>query len=253
MPRKLKPALIFAIALAGYAQPGAAPQFEVATVKTSPPPSGDLININLGTLRNNSLTFANASLSDCLRFAYGIVSDDQLAGPDWIKSKEVRFDIIAKTPPDTTREQAQLMLQRLLADRLKVRVHHEPRELPHLALVVGKKGPKMQAVASPAGDSRNPAVRGRIEGNAISMTMLATLLSRFERQTVIDATGLKALYALRLEWTPENAGPQTPDVLPAGPSLFAAIQEQLGLRLESRKGPVDVVVVDRAEQVPTEN
>src|SRR4051794_4647251 len=76
------------------AQP--APTFEVATFKLSPPPEGDTINIDLGTVRGRTLTFENASLSDCLKFAYGLVSDAQISGPDWIKSKEVRFDIIAK-------------------------------------------------------------------------------------------------------------------------------------------------------------
>lgn len=84
----------------------ASPAFEVATVKSSPPPEGDSININLGTVRNGQLTLTNASLSDCIRFAYGLVSDAQIAGPDWVKSKAVRFDIVAKAPPDTQKHRA---------------------------------------------------------------------------------------------------------------------------------------------------
>jgi hypothetical protein len=98
------------------AQPSPRTEFEVATMRQSPPPAGDLIDINLGTLRNGRLTFANASLSDCLKFAWQIVSDDQISGPDWIKSKAVRFDIVAQVPPDTPRDQVFLMLQALLAD-----------------------------------------------------------------------------------------------------------------------------------------
>src|SRR5689334_10560516 len=75
---------------------GAPPEFEVATVKQSPPPEGNLIQINLGRLLNGTLTFGNASLSDCLKYAYGIASDAQLAGPDWIKTNAVRFDIVAQ-------------------------------------------------------------------------------------------------------------------------------------------------------------
>jgi uncharacterized protein (TIGR03435 family) len=86
--------LAFALGLAAYAQPA----FEVATLKRSPPPEGDRININLGNVRNGQLTFGNASLSDCLKFAYELASDSQLAGPDWIKSKEVHFDIVAQVP-----------------------------------------------------------------------------------------------------------------------------------------------------------
>src|SRR5215831_17281272 len=115
-------------ALGMCAQPGSQPEFEVATVKASPPPPGDRININLGTVRNGRVTFTNASLSDCLKFAYGIVSDEQISGPDWTKSKTVRFDIVAQAPPSTTQEQLQLMLQALLADRLKLALHHEQKE-----------------------------------------------------------------------------------------------------------------------------
>ncbi len=125
-----------------WAQSAARPEFEVATVKSSPPPSGDTININLGTVRNGKVTMTNVSLSDCIKFAYGIVSDDQLSGPDWIKSKEVRFDIVAQAPADTPRDQLLLMLQPLLADRLKLALHHQQKELAYLGLVVGKNGLK---------------------------------------------------------------------------------------------------------------
>jgi uncharacterized protein (TIGR03435 family) len=125
----------------------APPAFDVATVKQSPPPPGDLIQINLGRLDHGKLTFGNVSVSDCLKYAWGMVSDAQLVGPEWIKSNAVRFDIVAQAPPDTPRDQVELMLQTLLAERLKVTVHHEQRELPHLALVVGKNRPKLQAEA----------------------------------------------------------------------------------------------------------
>jgi uncharacterized protein (TIGR03435 family) len=92
--------------------------FEIATVKRSPPPEGDRININIGGVRSGMLTFGNASLSDCLKFAYGLVSDEQLSGPDWIKSKEVRFDIVAQIPSGTARGQLPAMLQSLLKERL---------------------------------------------------------------------------------------------------------------------------------------
>jgi uncharacterized protein (TIGR03435 family) len=236
--------------------------FEVATVKSSPPLSGDRININLGTVRNGTLIFTNASLSDCLKFAYGIVSDAQISGPDWIKSKEVRFDVVAKVPPGTAGDQLPLMLQALLADRLKLALHHESRELPFLALVVGKNGSKVRESQTAApGAAGNSAFRGHIVGQQMSMQLLATLLSRFERQIVIDMTGLKGSYEVKLEWTPDEnrpiagaaGGAQTGIDAGAGPSIFTAVQEQLGLKLESRKGPLDVVVVDHAEKVPAEN
>jgi uncharacterized protein (TIGR03435 family) len=244
-----------AFAQASLTQAGAPMEFEVATVKTSPPPPEiDRININLGNFRNGKLTFGNASLSDCLKYAYGVVSDAQLAGPDWIKSKSVRFDIVAQAPPDTPRPQLELMLQRLLADRLKVALHHEQRELPYVALVVGKGGPKMREVQPDRAGPQNGAFRGRIAGNQVSMQLLATLLSRSERETVIDLTGLKGVFEMKLEWTPDDGRPVVINgVAIDAPSLFTAVQEQLGLKLESRKGPLDVLVVDHAEMAPAEN
>jgi uncharacterized protein (TIGR03435 family) len=250
--------------LAKMARKQAAPArtFEVATVKSSPPTAaGELISINLGTFRNGRLTFTNASLSDCLKFAYGIVSDAQISGPDWIKSKAVRFDIVALAPPDTPPAQLQLMLQALLADRLKVVLHHEQKEISYLALTADKNGPKIREVMpDPASPGNTTAAPGRIVSSQMSMERLATLLSRFQRATVLDLTGLKGLFEVKLEWTPDDsrppvnggAAPAASDV-PAGPSIFAALQEQLGLRLEAQKGPLDVVVIDQAEKVPTEN
>jgi uncharacterized protein (TIGR03435 family) len=228
-------------------------EFEVATVRTSPPPTGDLININVGTVRNGKVTFGNASLSDCLKFAYGIVSDEQIAGPDWIRSRAVRFDIVAQAAPGTEREQLQLMLQSLLVDRLKLALHHEQKELSFLALVVGKNGPKMREVTPGSATGDNVAAPRRIFGNHMSMALLATLLSRFERQIVVDQTGMKGLFEVQLERTPDDGTAAAGNDAASGPSIFTAVQEQLGLKLESRKGPLDVLVVDHAEKVPVDN
>ena len=225
------PAMAAALIVMGTASaqsPAARPEFEVATVRQSPPPAGDSIDINLGTVRNGKLTFGNATLSECLKYAWQIVSEDQITGPDWIKSRAVRFDIVAQAPPDTPRDQLSVMLQSLLADRLKVTLHHEQKTLPYLALVVGKNGPKL---APPNSAGGNTAFGGRISGNHMSMQGLAGLLSRFERQTVVDMTGLTGEYTLHVEWTPENGAADNP----SGASMFTAVQEQLGLRLESQK------------------
>ena len=117
--------------------------FEVASVKVPPVVSGEPYNINLGTIQHDTVTLTNVSLADCVKFAYGLSSDSQLSGPDWIKSKEVRYDIVAKTAPGTTREQALQMMQALLAERFKLALHREQRVLAYYALVVAKGGPKM--------------------------------------------------------------------------------------------------------------
>jgi uncharacterized protein (TIGR03435 family) len=239
------------------------PQFEVATVKLSPPLTGDAIPINLGSAINGTVTLTNTTLSECIQYAYGIVTGDLIAGPEWTKSREVRFDIVAKAAArDTPDDQLRLMLRGLLAERLKLMVHTEPREMPYLALTVAKNGPKL----APAKDNtdRRPQVAGRIVHPQMPMSMLSTLLSRFERQTVIDKTGLRGPFSVDLQWVPDvlreralQGGPppvvngQPVDL--SGPSLYTALQEQLGLKLESRKGPVDVLVIDHAEKVPAEN
>jgi uncharacterized protein (TIGR03435 family) len=249
--------LIAVIATSIYAQQ---PQFEVATLKRSTPvPLGTPLPINLGSFVNGTAMLTNATLSECLQFAYGVVADAQIAGPDWIKSREVRFDIVGKTGPDVARDQALLMMQHLLGERLKLSLHHEPREMPFLALVVAKNGPKLRPAKTDTPSAEiPPQIPGRLLHSQMPMSTLATLLSRFERQIVIDMTGLTGRFSVDLQWTPDVLGGAVPvvngkPVSADGPSLPTALQEQLGLRLESRKGPVDVVVVDRAEKVPLDN
>ncbi len=239
------------------------PQFEVATVKLSRPLTGDAIPINLGTAVNGTVTLANTTLSECIQYAYGIVTGDLISGPEWTKSREVRFDIVAKAAaPNTPDDQLRLMLQSLLAERLKLAVHTEEREMPFLALIVAKNGPRLAAAKKT--NDRRPQVAGRIVHPQMQMSMLATLLSRFERQIVIDKTGLRGPFSVDLHWVPDalreralQGGPppvvngQPMDL--SGPSLYTALQEQLGLKLESRKGPVEVLVIDHAEKVPEEN
>jgi uncharacterized protein (TIGR03435 family) len=255
-------ALICACAAISQAQSPSRPQFEVASLKPSAPTApGEPIAINLGTYRNGRMTLGNVTLGDCIKYAYGIISDDQIAGPDWAKGGTVRFDIIAQTPPDTSQEQALLMLQSLLAERLKLAVHREQRPLSFVALTVGRNGVKF----GPAKPDGPVALRnGQIIHSRISMQVLATLISRFERQIVLDMTGLDGFHEIKLIWTPDVFKGRTPPgggpimlngeaIDPDGPSLATAVSEQLGLRLESRKGPVDVLVIDHAEKVPVAN
>jgi uncharacterized protein (TIGR03435 family) len=229
-------------------------EFDVATVKVPPPvPLGAPLSINLGTYRNGTLTLNNVTLSECLQFAYGLVSEEQVSGPDWIKSRDVRFEIVARTTPDVELDRVRPLLQALLADRLKVVAHRAPRPFSFLALVPANGGPKLVAAdETQVAPAPNSFVQGRIVGPRVPMQVLALLLSRFERQLVLDRTGLSGRYQLKLEYTPDDRAAGGGD-LAARPSLSAALQEQLGLRLESRREPLDVVVVDRAERVPVDN
>jgi uncharacterized protein (TIGR03435 family) len=187
-----------------------------------------------------------------MRYAYSLTNNEQLSAPDWVMSKNVRFDITAKAAAGTTVEDVRLMLQALLTERFQMVLHRTQKELSYVALAPGKKGPKLQAAVDDSDASKNTFIIGRIISNHISMTMLSMLLSRFSGQTVMDMTGLKGEYDLKLEWTPDKPTGSGIDAAD-GPSLFAAVEQQLGLKLEPRKGPVEVIVIDRAERVPVEN
>ena len=228
------------------------PAFDVATVKMGGPvlPNGN-ININTGKILNGVVTLSNATLSDCLLFAYSLTTADQIAGPDWINVKSVRFEVTGKAPPETPPAQLMLMLQALLKERFQMTLHTEPREMAHYDLVIGKNGPKLKdSTVSPAEATGMVRLDG-IRSNRMNMTKLATMLSRMTRIPVIDKTGLTGFYQFNLQYADEvsKAGEENP----VGPSIFTAVQEQLGLKLESKKGPVDVLVIDHAEKVPVEN
>ncbi|SPE38193.1 conserved exported hypothetical protein [Candidatus Sulfopaludibacter sp. SbA3] len=231
------------ISYAAMAQP---PAFDVASVKLSEPvPYGQNYNINLGRVLHGEVTLTNTTLSDCVRFAYNLVSDDQIAGPEWIKSREFRYDIVAKSAPDTPRERLLQMVQTLLAERFNMQTHREPRVLAHYELVVAKGGLKMKE-AQPDASSDTRFGNGsllRVSSHRMPMFRLVILLSRNLRQAVLDKTGLTGEYDENLEWTSDDSGP----------SIFSAIQDQLGLKLEPHKSPVEIVVVDRADKVPVAN
>jgi len=239
--------------MAGVCVAAQAPEFEVATIKVPPQVGlGTPVSINLGTFRNGTLAMTNVTLAECIQFAYGLASQEQITGPDWIRSRDARFDIVAKSAADTDLDRARRMLQTLLADRLKLVVRREQRPFSFLALVAAKGGPKLvRAGDDVAATARNTAVRGKLLGQRMPMRLLAELLSRFEGALVVDRTGLSGPYRLTLEWAPDDRV-ATGDVA-TGPSLFAALEEQLGLRLEPRKEPLDVIAVERADQMPTSN
>jgi uncharacterized protein (TIGR03435 family) len=247
--------LIMATLGAILARPSHAQSFEVASVRVGAPiPIGENYNINLGTVSHGTLTLTNTTLADCLRFAYSLTSDSLIAGEGWIKSKEHRYTIVAKGSPETTRDEMLLMLRTLLTERFKLEFHREPREMSYYALVPSKKGPKIELATTDGQGPNESNGGGRIVRRQLSMLMLATLIARFELRgaTVLDETGLKGLYGVNLQWTPGADVNANPDGA-AGPSLFTALQEQLGLRLEAKKGPVEVMVIDRAEKNPVEN
>jgi uncharacterized protein (TIGR03435 family) len=224
----------FAVVAVG-AQPAS---FEVATIKVlDPVPFGTTLTINIGGYRDGSFTMNNITLGEALQFAYNLISQDQISGPDWIKSRDTRYEIVGKTAAEVELPQVRPMLAALLAERLKVVVRKEPKTVSFMALVPAKGGPKLPpADPNPQG---NGGYQGKIDGPQMPLSLLASLLSRFENQLIVDRTGLTGRFRVKLEWMPDE--------------LPTALEEQLGLRLESRREPLDAIVVERAERTPTDN
>ena len=237
--------------LYAYYMQAPAPAFDVATVKMGGPVEANgNININTGKILNGIVTLSNATLSDCLKFAYSLTTDAQLAGPDWINQKVVRFEVTGKAPLRTPDDQLRLMLQTLLKERFQIAMHTEQREITHYELVIGKNGPKLKESTVSPGEASGMARLDGIQSNRMQMNKLAMLLSRMTRMPVLDKTGLAGFYQFDLRYANEVSGDTD---TPAGPSIFTAVQEQLGLKLESKKGPVEVLVIDHAEKVPSDN
>jgi uncharacterized protein (TIGR03435 family) len=241
-------ALLFALPVAVLAQPA----FDVASVKQGGPVRPDgLLDINLGTVNHGTVTLSNTTLSECIRYAYGLANEEQIAGPDWIRDRMYRFEIIAKAPPDTPTGQLHLMMQFLLKERFRLDIHHEQRKLTHLDLTVSTSGPKMPRSQGEGSGVRRYYGPERLSYTRLSMERFATLVSRLLKEPVFDKTGLDGAYDVELNWQPDDA----PANAGAGakPDIFAAVEQQLGLKLAVSKTPVDVLVVDRADKIPAGN
>lgn len=240
--------MVLALALPAVSQP----RFDVASVKAVPFTPGDY-RANLGAAVHGEVTLTNATLSECLRYAFAINNDDQIAGPDWIKSREFRFNIVAKASPETPTAELRAMLQTLLMERFKIGMHRANTEHAFLALVMGKTGSKLREAVDSGNTKGDRQIMGSIISSHLSMEQLVTLLSRFMHQPVLDMTGLKGQFQVKLEWTPESLQAPVGDDPAARPSIYAAVQEQLGLVLDRRKGPLEVIVVDHADKTLVEN
>jgi len=228
------------------------PAFEVASVKINN--SGD--SEPTGDATNGRFTLRNCPMFVIVARAYQ-VNFDRIDGPDWLQTE--RYDIDAKYAPDATDENLWLMLQNLLAERFKLATHHEQKPAPVWALMVGKKGPKLREAAADSPLTKECTRQGlqvTCQARKITTAELAERLLHWVSRNwfglpIVDQTGLTGAYDLSLTWTPTNRPDDTVD--PPGVSLFDALQDQLGLKLEQRKAPVDRIVIDHIEKVPTEN
>lgn len=242
--------------LAAHPQDTATPAFEIASVK----PNKTGMRGGRANTEPGRLTITNLSLRTCIQTAFRL-QDYQLSGGT-ASIEDEAYDIFAKAPSAVGDDQLMLMLRRLLADRFKLKVHREAREVQGYGLVVGKNGLKLHEVqAVGKGWVRNGS--GSIEGQEVSISRLAEILSARLGRPVVDLTGIKRVFDIKLNWTPDPASPknaaeniESPTVDAksdsSGQSIFSALQEQLGLRLEARKVPAEIVVIDHVER-PSEN
>jgi len=224
-----------------------APAFDVASVKlTSHGRNAEGLSISdLKIAGPGRVIGTNASIEECILWAYE-VRKNQVAGPDWLNSDAASYDIEAKAPPDTPPAQIRLMMQTLLAERFKLALHRENRELPAYFIVVAKNGLKLQQADPDARGgvtSRGGSSGVKVTSEKIAMAGLANRLSLDLGRPVFDKTGLAGFFRITLEWAREGDGP----------SIFTAMQEQLGLKLDAAKASIETLVIDHAQRIPTEN
>ena len=222
-----------------------APAFEVASIKPSiaEPGSGSGIATGIGRL-----TGRNVTLKRCMRSAYNVPESQVFGGPKWID--EDRYDIDAMAAGPAGDRDMMPMLETLLAERFKLVFHRETRPLPGYALVVGKKGLAARR-SLPGASSVSASTRRSIEAKGCDMGCLSRKLAEVLHVPVSDSTTIKGEFDFKLEFLPEDleAKPASAgDATAPGLSIFAALEEQLGLKLEARKVPMRVLVIDSAEK-----
>jgi uncharacterized protein (TIGR03435 family) len=244
-----------------FGQTAPPPAFEVASVKLVPPPEitrDYAIHVASDPER---IDYRNVQLVIAIREAYRVTWELETGtGPASIWSE--RYDIQAKIPPNTPKEQVPLMLQALLEERFRLAVHWEKKQRPVYALVVGKGGLKIAPVSPDS--EKQPSIRvGSIPGG-LRMTCELVPMDRLARslnqdRPVFNTTGIEGVFSFTLEYSnaalkaaPPSADSGEPGEAPL-PPIRKAVQDKLGLELESRVIPVNVLIVDHAERVPTEN
>jgi uncharacterized protein (TIGR03435 family) len=221
-----------ALFLIGLVNAQSRPAFDVASVKPADP-NGPVQSWTGGSPGRFA---AKGTLQFFVQLAYEVESLRLTGGPKWLGADIFDIDAKAQRPFNIT--ERNLMLQTLLAERFKLALHFETREFLVYALVVGKSGPKIQAVTDGIGTMTTG--RGRLNCR-LPIAAFARSLSSTLGRTVLDQTGLTGAFDIKLEWTPDGDDA-------SGPSIFTAVQEQLGLQLESAKGPVEILVIEHAEK-----
>jgi uncharacterized protein (TIGR03435 family) len=236
------------------------PAFEVASIKLRTEP---MDGVDFEDRQGGRLHVANNPISNVIRNAYGLRPFQLVGAPDWVNSD--RYDIEAKGPAIAGHKEMMLMVQSLLADRFKMQAHSETREMPAYILTVAKGGPKMRFTGSEdcvyPDRTKPPGTVANVCGSSLccrdgwhathtSMPGVARLLSSVMQGPVVDRTGIKGTFDVRMQWSNDLASQDNgPDALP---SIYVALRETLGLELKSGRGPAEVLVIDHIER-PTGN
>jgi uncharacterized protein (TIGR03435 family) len=256
---------------------GELPPFEVISIKQNK--SGEFAG-SFGYDPGGRLVVINNPVRNLIRSAYSVQNYQIAGGPEWMNSD--RYDISARAAAEPSQDQLRLMVQRLLAERFKLVAHRETRDIPIYALVAARPGRPpgpglrparidcLAITAAAEKQGRKPelpqpqgnrpacgtrSMPGLLMGTGVSMADLVRNLAGPAERMVVDRTGLTGLWDLELKYVPNQPPPDIPGLPPSpvdGASLFTALQEQLGLRLEPRSAPVEVLVIDSIER-PSDN
>jgi uncharacterized protein (TIGR03435 family) len=280
----MKASWLAAVGLLAYGQ-----TFEVATVKPAAPnavayaPRG-----GPGSNDPGQISYRGNSLRELIMAAFGLRRPEQLSGPDWLEKQ--RFDIVAKIPAGATKDQVDPMLRNLLAERFKMELHHEIRNLPIYELTVAKGGLRLRATSGPATSAAEPrpfkqgdlpqAPAGRwglvpracaksdtpapcgpaqVLGNAQGMADIAEMVTSLLGRLAVDKTAVKGAYDYTLDFAPgsinipiaEAGGAPAPE--DSYPDFIVAMERQMGIKIDGKTGPADVIVIDHAQRTPTGN
>jgi uncharacterized protein (TIGR03435 family) len=234
----------------GWAQ--STPAFDAATVRVNPSHEN-----GRQTVGPAGITYRSVTLLDCVAAAYG-VREYQVVGPDWLLTE--RYDVMGKATGPSTREELMAMLRRLLAERFRLRSHEETKELPVYKMVARKTNPRLRDATAGATENSSAFEQGALQFRNMTMGALAEYLGRMRStgRPVIDRTGLAGHYDFTVQLF-EATDMSIADMKRAmaeasdGSAVLAAVQAQLGLKLENDRAPYRMVVVDHAEKAPVEN
>jgi len=235
-------AVLLVAAAALHGQPREV-SFEVASVKLTPPGSVGMTSISpYGTGR---FTATNVTMQVLIEIAFGVAEADIVGAPGWVESQHYDLSVKANGDVKLTYEALKAPLQALLKERFQLATHRGSKEVAGYALVEANRGAKLKASQGKA--SQPIILPGRLQGSGMPIATLAGMLARVVRRPVVDKTGMAGLYEIKLSYAPENA---TDTSLP---SVFTALQQQLGLKLEPQKVTVETLVIDHLEKTPVEN